>query len=227
MIRPMKTPKRQNLSEMVAAKIKRHIMDNALKAGDRLPTEQEFATRFGVSRISVREATKALGFLGILRAAPRRGLTVGEVDMKRVTEYLGFHIALNDFPKIQLLETRLVLELGALSHIMRSMAGDPALYPRLKTINDQLAATPDSSKRIELDIHFHRELLESSGIKPLVAFNDLIQIFFDRFRQSVLAAEWERGIRDHSQILDALRDGDLKRADELMRAHLEYHKRGL
>jgi DNA-binding FadR family transcriptional regulator len=35
-----------------------------LKPGDRLPTENELAAGFGVNRLSLREATKALEFLG-------------------------------------------------------------------------------------------------------------------------------------------------------------------
>ena len=88
--------KRKKLSDQVVDRIKSFIVDNGLKPGDRLPTEHAFADRFGVSRISVREATKALEFLGILDAAPRRGLSVGHVDMGRVTQYLGFHFAIND-----------------------------------------------------------------------------------------------------------------------------------
>jgi DNA-binding FadR family transcriptional regulator len=89
---------RRNLSEVVADRIRQYIMDNRLKPGDRLPTEQELSDRFGVSRVSTREATKALGFLGIIDAAPRRGLVVGRVDMKRVTNYLSFHLAISDSP---------------------------------------------------------------------------------------------------------------------------------
>src|SRR6188472_3324676 len=117
----MALARRQNLSEQVAARIKQLILENSLKPGDRLPTEQEMADRFGVSRVSVREATKALSFLGIIQAAPRRGLTVGHVDMRRVTEYLGFHLALTDYPKPQLLQTRLVIETGVLPFVARSL----------------------------------------------------------------------------------------------------------
>ena len=76
---------RVTTSTLVAEKIKDLIIEQELRPGDRLPTEQELADRFGVSRISVREATKALGFLGIIDSAPRRGLTVGSLDMSRVS----------------------------------------------------------------------------------------------------------------------------------------------
>ena len=42
----------------MAGRIKQLIIENGLKPGDRLPTELEMADRFGVSRVSVREATK-------------------------------------------------------------------------------------------------------------------------------------------------------------------------
>jgi GntR family transcriptional repressor for pyruvate dehydrogenase complex len=216
--------KRQNLSEMVAGKIKHHIVENALKAGDRLPTEQELAVRFGVSRVSVREATKALTFLGILRSAPRRGLTVGEVDMHRVTEYLGFHIALGDYPKIQLLHTRIVIEIGALPHVAACMAEDSRLYEHLNAMTDELRRARQSQERIDGDIAFHRALLEASGVEPLVAFNDLLQIFFNCFRQSLIDAQWAQGIKHHQKIIDALRDGKVKMAQETLQRHIEYHQ---
>ena len=65
----METVKRQNLSDVIAGRIKNFIITNQLKPGDRLPTEHEMATQFGVSRVSVREATKALGFIGVLDCA--------------------------------------------------------------------------------------------------------------------------------------------------------------
>ena len=81
-------------SEIVAAKLRSYIINKGLKPGDRLPTEGELAEQFGVSRVSVREATKALGFLGIVEAAPRRGLSVGKVSIKSQSRYLSFHLAL-------------------------------------------------------------------------------------------------------------------------------------
>lgn len=223
----MELVKRQNLSELVAGRIKNMILEHSLKPGDRLPTEQELADRFGVSRVSVREATKALSFLGIIRSAPRRGLTVGEIDMHRLTEYLGFHLAVGNYPKIQLLQTRVVIETGALPHVIEQMQADPEIYERLSQLTSELASTEVLEQQIDLDIAFHRELLESSGVQPLVAFNDLLQIFFNRFRESLRSGEWEKGARQHQVLLDALRAGDLARATTTLRDHIEYHKRAL
>lgn len=219
------TIERRNLSEVVAERIKEFIIDHKLKPGDRLPTEQELADRFGVSRVSTREATKALGFLGIIDAAPRRGLIVGHVDMKRVTNYLGFHLAISDFPTAQLLDARIVIENGALPHVMRQMTNDPTLHARLTEQAARVSRAGDLDERIAADAAFHRGLLDASGIKPLLAFHDLMTIFFDRFRRSLARGDWEAGMKQHQQILDALRDGDLKRACDVLASHLEHHRK--
>jgi DNA-binding FadR family transcriptional regulator len=214
---------RRRVSDLVAGKIKQYISDNSLRAGDRLPTEHALADRFGVSRISVREATKALGFLGILDAKPGRGLTVGQVDMGRVTEYLGFHLTLADYSPRQLIDTRIVVEIGVLSHLASRMADDRTIGERLSALNEKFRQTRDLSRWIELDIAFHRQLLESSGLEPLVAFHDLLQIFFHRFRESVKKAEWKEGIEGHQRIIDALGRQDVTRASAELRAQIESH----
>lgn len=218
------TVERQNLSEMVAERIKQYIIDNRLRPGDRLPTEQELADRFGVSRVSTREATKALGFLGIIDAAPRRGLVVGQVDMKRVTNYLGFHLAISDFPLSQLLDARLVIESGGLPHVMRQMQAQPDLHARLTEQADKVRLARTLDDRIAADVVFHRALLDASGIQPLLAFHDLLTIFFDRFRRSLARGDWENGCKQHQQILDDLRDGKLEKACDLMARQINFHR---
>ncbi len=160
--------KRVKLGEQVLARIKDYILRNNLKAGDRLPTEHELAEMFGVSRISIREATKSLGFLGILRAAPRRGLTVGAVDMDRVTEYLGFHFAISGYSKAQLLRARMVIEIGSLPFAMEGMDRDPDLATRLLDLVQRLEGVKAPDVYIEGDIAFHRALVEFGGSRFLL-----------------------------------------------------------
>ena len=48
--------------------------------------------------------------------------------MARVTEYLSFHFALSNYPKQQLLQSRLVIEAGALPYVAKAMANDSTLF---------------------------------------------------------------------------------------------------
>ena len=223
---PSRTVARERLSDAVAASIKAYIMEKQLRAGDRLPTEQTLADMFGVSRISVREATKALAFIGIIEAAPKRGLTVGRIDMQRVTDYLGFHFALNDYPKEQLLKTRLILETGALGEAMPRIAADDALFNHLIAMTEQHAQVRDLDEYIRHDVAFHHALLAASGIEPLLAFNDLLAVFFSRFRTSVLKLRhtWPLGVQGHRYIVLALRAGHLTKATALLREHLSAYQ---
>ncbi|MDP7019281.1 MAG: GntR family transcriptional regulator [Pirellulaceae bacterium] len=220
----MQVAARRNLSERIAQQIKEYIVENNLKPGDRLPTEHDLAERFGVSRISIREATKALAFLGIVDAAPRRGMSVGHVDLHRVSEFLGFHLALSDYPLEQLIETRIIVEGGGLAHTMERMAADPEIFEQLSELNRKLLSADQVTRWVELDIAFHRQLLDASGLKPLVAFNDLLEIFFQRVRESVQGGEWVLGVESHQRLLDHLQARELAAANHELRDHIESHK---
>ena len=59
--------------------IKQYIIEQKLMPGDRMPTETQLAETFGISRLSLREATKSLEFLGIIESKTGVGLTVGRL----------------------------------------------------------------------------------------------------------------------------------------------------
>ena len=212
-----------NLSELIVTRIREYIEANNLTVGDRLPTEQEMANMFGVSRISVREATKALNFLGIIQAAPRRGLTLGPVDMNKLTEILIFHFMLDDYPKELLLNTRMVIEIGSLQYTMKALIDNDTLYEKLIAICDKLDKTKDPEEFLKGDTEFHRTLIEASGVHPLLAFNDVISAFFTKFRLELLTKADSlrfKGSQVHREIIFALRKGNLTEAEKMMRHHL-------
>jgi GntR family transcriptional repressor for pyruvate dehydrogenase complex len=221
----LETVPRRKIRDVVAERLKSYIRSEALMPGDRLPTETELAEKFGVSRLSLREATKALEFLGIVESKTGVGLTVGQLDMERVTDHLGFHPALHRASAVQLIDTRIVIEVGALPYTAQRMAEDPVLHAGLQSIVDRFRATRELQEWIDLDIEFHRALLDASGLSPLVAFGDLLQIFFQRFRDSVKKAEWKVGIESHQRIIDDLRDQNVARATTELRQHIESHKK--
>jgi DNA-binding FadR family transcriptional regulator len=220
----MQTLRRPKIRDRAAEEIKRYIVDRQLTCGDRLPTETQLTETFGISRLSVREATKSLEFLGIVASKPGVGLTVGELDLDRVADHLGFHPALYRSDPRQLIDSRVIVETGVLPHVMRRMAEDPSIRGRLQSLIDRFRSARDLKTWIELDIEFHRTLLDASGLQPLVAFGDLLRVFFRRFRESVKKAEWKIGIESHQRIVDALAEGRLSAATDELRRHIESHR---
>ncbi|MEO1982792.1 MAG: GntR family transcriptional regulator [Fuerstiella sp.] len=217
-------PKRK-IRDVIAERLKSHIVSEGLVPGDRLPNETELAEQFGVSRLSLREATKALEFLGIVESRTGVGLSVGHIDMDRVTSHLGFHPALHQADPLPLIDSRIVIETGVLPHVAKRMAEDPSIHENLQGIVDRFRSARKLQQWIDLDIEFHRTLLDASGLSPLVAFSDLLQVFFRQFRDSVKTAEWKSGIASHQRIVDCLQDGDVENAVAELRDHIGSHKR--
>lgn len=214
---------RRKVRDVVADRLKAFIADQGFKPGDRLPTETALAALFGVSRVTLREATKALEFFGLLESKPGVGLTVGSVNFLKITEYLRFNPTLQDATPVQLVDARLVIEVGVLPHVIRRMREDPAVYESLNRINDDLRHTADLERWFERDIAFHRRLVECSGVSPLLAFNDLLMVFFQRFQEGLKKGDLKGGVARHQRILDLLRDGQLSAACDELTPHIQGH----
>ena len=221
---PQHKIRRKRLSEELTAQLRKYIIDNGLKPGDPLPTENEMVERFGVSHTVVREATKALDFLGIIDAAPRRGMIVDEFSFDRVSEYFGFHFALCDYPKDELLGSREAIEIGVLPYTMKALKKDPTLYRRLM---DLAQSGPDTGRAddrwIAYDIAFHRALVEASGLRPLAAICDLLQAFFHKFREYM--TDIASGKQSHCKIVETLHDGNLDSAVSMLRSHMSVYEK--
>lgn len=214
---------RQRLSDILVGKINDHIAEKQLGPGDRLPTEQEMAEQFGVSRLAVREATKALGFLGIIDSSPGRGLTVGTLGFERVIPLLKVHPGSRNITADELIATRIVIETGALPFVMKRMAADADVYQRIRAINNRMQTSTRVDHWIKHDIAFHNALLEESGLRTLMAFGELLQLFFHRFREDVKQTDWQGGVESHLRIIDSLQKGNLLQAVEELRAHISAH----
>lgn len=223
---------RRRLSDVVANRIREFVVQNNLEVGDRLPTELELAQKFGVSRVSIREATKALGFLGFLEATPRRGTTVGRVDLRRVTQFLVLHPSLRDATPQQLIESRLVIELGMLPFLCDRMKQDAGVFQALNEFLTTFDDASDLEEWLGLDGEFHSRLVDASGLSPLFLFHELIAVFFSRIRdQARLPAVAERlkqqlpeKAAGHRRILEHLRDGRLEAVQQELREHVSSYR---
>lgn len=71
------------------SKIRSLIVQASLAPGDRLPSERELAETLAISRASVREALRALSFLGIVETRHGGGTFLCELDRHRYIEILS------------------------------------------------------------------------------------------------------------------------------------------
>ena len=77
-------------TDQAVAKIKDLISSGQFTAGSRLPTERELTQRFGVSRSSLREATRALALVGVLESRVGDGTYVTTLEPELLLTGVGF-----------------------------------------------------------------------------------------------------------------------------------------
>lgn len=92
------------LYQRVAADLRREIVDGQIGPGGKLPTEPELTKRFGVSRNTVRQATRLLIEEGLIKSV--RGRLGGMVVRKRMA--LTFHASDGQHPERPRSESRAV-----------------------------------------------------------------------------------------------------------------------
>jgi len=218
---------RQRVSELVAERIKRYILDNNLKPGDRLPTEHEFAKWLGVSRGGVREGIKTLSLLGLLEASPRRGMTVGAFDLTRLTSYMALHPTMSEATSDQLIDARLIMETGALERASERIGNNSKIYDGLLKAAETHQRAEEASVRCRGDLAFHQTLVEASGATALLPFHELLEFLFYRFIQQVpvqTKRQRKQWSDEHFEIVAALRDGDVAGARVVLEQHIERHR---
>src|ERR1700754_1184943 len=102
------------VSEMIVEQIRLLIRQGDLVPGSRLPAERELCERFGVSRVTVREALRVLEATGLvdIRIGARGGAFVTAPSAMRVGEGITDLLAMSGLSAQEVTEARRVFELG-------------------------------------------------------------------------------------------------------------------
>ena len=150
------------LAEQVAQKIKDYILEEKLKAGDKLPTETALAKEMGVARSTVREAIKRLESQNILTVRHGAGSFVTDqpgladdplgLDFIEDKERLAF----------DLLEVRNIIE-PAIAALAAHHA-TPEQIAEMEQLYDQMEYhILHGQDYLEEDMKFHRAIAQASG----------------------------------------------------------------
>jgi GntR family transcriptional regulator, transcriptional repressor for pyruvate dehydrogenase complex len=217
------------LTDQVTDKLRDLIIDRGLMEGDRLPTEQDLTEMFGVSRIVVREAIKSLSFLGILDTKPRRGTVVGSMDIDRLGRCLSFHGAVTNYPRSEILEARIAIEVSHLELVAERLTDDAhrRLLDQVERLEDA-AERNDPHEFARHDSAYHRILLEIGGNPILMTFCDLLKQYFRNDAALHMSqADLFVVVQEHRTIVEALREKNLPLAQGMLKRHLSRPMRDL
>jgi DNA-binding FadR family transcriptional regulator len=190
--------------------------------GERFPPERELAGLLGVSRLTLREAIRALQQSGYVESRRGRfGGTFVTYEQPPPDPGEARRIALEDGSKLtDALTFRLVVETGA-AEVLAQSGGDGGRDILLARLADLNSATPGDYRR--LDTLFHLTIAELTGSTLLTAactdarmrLNDLLNAI------PVLRHNIDHTARQHTAIVEAILAGDAVRARRAVAEHLD------
>ncbi|MDQ0136541.1 DNA-binding FadR family transcriptional regulator [Neorhizobium galegae] len=216
---------RTGIARQVSDNIRSAIMDGRLKIDERLPTEEELAKSFGISRPTVREALKRLAAQNLIHS--KRGPTGGnfvkrpdpEGLSKAITGAATLLVGIGAFDIEEIITARLETEAVCcrLAAANRSEADLAAMQAEIALQLDEAVSDEDFCAS---DVRFHRALVESTGNGPLkLMMYTVIEAFIPITNMIVFRVRERHHVASlHQEIVDAVRDrADARAADALAR----------
>ncbi|KJC46538.1 GntR family transcriptional regulator [Bradyrhizobium sp. LTSP857] len=187
----------------------REALRRAISAGEIAPgfqlRQDELAERFGTSRIPVREALRQLEAEGFVTFQPNRGAVVSDLSIDEV---------------IELLEIRIALECHALRLAIPAM-GDIDLDDAREILRSY-DEEPDAEKWGAFNWRFHKALYAPCNRPRLLAMIEANYGHVGRFTRALVsrATGKDRPQREHYQLLEFCRGGEVEKAVRLLREHI-------
>jgi DNA-binding GntR family transcriptional regulator len=197
----------RSLSDQAYFRIRELIVSLALPPGT-IINERELMERLDLGRTPVREALRTLAREQLVDVFPRRGIFVSRVDARDLAGLSEVRLAL------ETLAARLAAERAT----DEDRAGCAALLGEL----EQAAGKKDERALIELDQRIHRHVHRCTH-NPFLT-RTLEEYYVLTLRVWFLAldrvARLEDAVREHRELLNAVRAGDSATAEEVMRRHV-------
>jgi DNA-binding GntR family transcriptional regulator len=194
----------KTISDEIIDILRGEIQRGDLPPGTRL-RQHEVAKRFGISTTPVREAFAQLQAEGLLQINRNRGAVVFRPTAKDLREA---H------------EIRELLETYAIEKAVPRLTQQD--ISELEGMLREMRETEETDRWIELNHHFHLKLYAASGNDQLcniiASLREASSAYIHMFAEITNRAE--RGDIEHTEILAACKEKDVKRAKEWTRRHV-------
>jgi len=225
-MQPFKPLRVEKFAQEVANRIKASIFDGVYNTGDKLPSENDMAGMFGVSRVTVRQAVRILESSGILytRQGIEGGIFVAEADETSVGSYLSDMLKLKRVTQSDLTLTRTIFEPDIAALVARVWQGEDlaAIYTNIEAA--QAAMTGGDLDRVRmLNLHYHR-LIGALTRNPVIIFtlNSVLDVLEENVLKIKLDKEFVRNeIVEHEVIIAKIRLQNPRESRREMRKHIQ------
>lgn len=217
---PLKaSPTRERLTNQLIESFKDLLGRGVLQWGTKLPPERELARKFGVSRVSLRHALKALELLGIISQRVGDGTYFSPDPSKVLEPALDFLLLVDEISPLDVVDTRLMVEPELAAAAARNAR--VADVDKIGVILEKMRSERREEELITLDIAFHDAIFRASENRLATRiFSILHRRMFASIGLTSKLVDWKHTIAFHDPIYNAIRDRDEESARKYMRLHL-------
>ncbi len=214
--------------KIAARTMREKILSGEIEVGEVLPSEMAMADLLRINRSTVREAIRLLEENGIVSRKPGgKKLFVSVPKRADLSSRMTTAMVLQRIKIDELWGAMLVLEPAIAANAARNVS-DAQIAQLDKNLAETVANVDDKQSILELDLEFHQLLSEACGNRALQLCREPVSaLFYPAFNavfQRLNAGE--RLLTAHRSILEALKGGDAKVAEEWMRKHIVDFRRG-
>jgi DNA-binding GntR family transcriptional regulator len=196
--------------DRVYATLRQGILDGTYAPGARLG-EADLAVALGVSRTPVREALRRLGSEGLLSTRPNKGARVRTWTTSELSDISDLRALLEGHAARQAASRVTAADIAAMADLVTRMETAAA---------DGTAA--DIDLITELNREFHGAVIAASGnaLLPGLMHSLLHVPVISRTYRHYSPDRMRQSMRQHRELVDALRAGDPAWAEAVMRVHV-------
>jgi len=196
------------ISDQIIEQIRNAILSGRFKPGDKVASEKELISEFGVSKATLREALRVLEGMGLveIRKGIAGGVFIAEVDMKTtihsIINFLHFKtVSVKDITMIRYLLEPPVAQIAA-SRIQ------PDDIMKLESLIIENPAVPHTI--VSREIGFHRYLARMTENPILILVMDFIDNILNDIKFQLDPGDefYHKVARAHQAILECLKQKD-------------------
>lgn len=218
----IKPIKRIKVGEQVFQQMKELLLDGEWPPGEKLPSENELADKFDVSRITVRQALQKLSALGLVETRLGEGSYVKVIDagdsMNALipTMYLGQNSAMDIIEFREIIETECA-GLAAKRATEKDITELEAIWDRMNKCKENA----DIKGFGNADLDFHFKVAEITGNPLIMKTNSILRDVLDRaMEKTIEKMGFENGLYYHKKLIQEIAEHDAKAAAATMREHI-------
>jgi DNA-binding GntR family transcriptional regulator len=197
---------RTSVADQVASILRRRILDGELPPGTALQ-ELPMAASLGVSRNTVREATRILSLEGLLKRSAHRGVAVAQLSLEDVAE---------------IYQLRRLLEIPA---VLVAKMEDSDVLAEMRTAlegYEEAVEGMDWVRAVRFDLHFHTLLIRFHRNRRLESF---YQKLLGELRMGMVLVDLRHDdpgglVPAHRRIYQLLTSGETSQCATLLAQHL-------